>query len=132
MLLKLSEQIVYCYERAGESRTQAANCLNERDKQEHLELERRWLTLARSYELSERIGRFNDEYGRRLRVLIPSEPSHPTIPLVRCSGCAKRMRLSQIVPCLPTSRLADAWTFICECGLSCEQVVDRRPAPTGF
>jgi hypothetical protein len=130
MLQRLSDQIAYCNERAGESRATARNCSNERDKQEHLELERRWLQLARSYELSERIGHFGDELGRLLRMFLLPEPPHPAIPLVRCSECGKRMRLRQIVPCLHTSRLADTWTFICECGLSCEQVVDRAHAPT--
>ena len=52
--------------RAGQSRAKAANCTEERGVQEHLEVERCWLSLARCYELSERIGRFNDE---RVRVL---------------------------------------------------------------
>jgi hypothetical protein len=124
MLQKLSDQIAYCYERADESRATATNCTNERDKQRHLALGHQWLALARSYELSKRIGHFSDELGRQLRVLIPPEPPHPAIPVVRCSECGKRMRLRQIVPCLRTTRLADTWTFSCECGLSCEQVVD--------
>jgi hypothetical protein len=128
MLQKLSEQIAYCYERARECRATAASCSNERDKQGHLELEGRWLLLASSYELSERIGHFGDELERVLRVFIPPEPPHPAIPFVRCAECGRRMRLRQIVPCLPTSRLADTWTFICECGLSCERVMDRVTA----
>jgi hypothetical protein len=57
------------------------------DVQEHLQIERCWLTLARSYELSEHIGRFSDEIGRRrVRVLIAPNPPDPAIPIVRCSG----------------------------------------------
>ena len=129
MLQKLSDQIAYCYERAGESRATAASCYSESDKHEHLELERRWLALARTYELSERVGHFTDERGCQLRVLIPPEPPHPAIPVVRCRECGKRMRLGQVVPCLPTSHLADTWTFVCECGFSCDQVVDRARVP---
>jgi len=125
MLQQLSDQIAYCYERAVESRASAGNCSNERNRQELLELERRWLALARSYELSERIGHFGEELRRQLSVLIPPEPPHPAIPLVRCSECHKRMRLSQVVPCLPASRRADTWIFICECGFSRGQVVNR-------
>jgi hypothetical protein len=124
MLQKLSDQIAYCYERAGESRTKAADCSSECDREEHLEIERRWLLLAGSYELSERIGDFSDELTRRLRVLIPPKPPHPAIPLVRCPECHKRMRLAQIEPCLPADRFADTWTFACECSFSCERVVD--------
>jgi hypothetical protein len=130
VLQRLSEQIAYCYERAGESRAIAASCSNERDRQEHLEMERRWLVLAGSYELSERIGDFGDERRRRLRVLIPPKPPHPAIPLIRCSECEKRMRLTQVEPCLPVDRSADTWTFACECGFSCERVVDRTHTST--
>ena len=130
MLQKLSDQVAYCYERAGESRATAANCSNERDRRDHLELERRWLVQARSYELSERIGDFSDDLRRRLRVLIPPEPPHPAIPLIRCSECGKRMRLTQIEPYMPVGRSAYTWTFACKCGVSCEQVVDWEGAPT--
>jgi hypothetical protein len=125
VLQKLSDQIAYCYEQAGESRARASNCSNERDRHEHLELERRWLVLARSYELSERIEDFSGELRRRLRVLIPPQPPHPAIPIVRCSECGKRMKLTQVEPCLPVDRSADTWTFACECGFGCERVVDR-------
>jgi hypothetical protein len=125
VLQKLSDQIAYYYERAGESRAMAADCSNQRDRKEHLERERRWLVLAASYELSERIGDFSDELRRQLHVLIPPSPPHPAISLIRCSECGKRMRLAQLEPCLPVDRSADTWTFACECGFSCERVVDR-------
>jgi len=128
VLQKLLDQVAYCYERAGESRATAANCSNERDRRDHLELERRWLVLARSHELSERIGDFGDDLRRRLRVLIPPEPPHPAIPLIRCSECGKRMRLTQIEPYILVCRSAYTWTFACECGVSCERVADREGA----
>jgi len=130
VLQKLLDQVAYCYERAGESRATAANCSNERDRRDHLALERRWLVLARSYELSERIGDFSDDLRRRLCVLIPPEPPHPAIPLIRCSECGKRMRLTQIEPHMPVGRSAYTWTFACECGVSCERVADREGTPT--
>jgi hypothetical protein len=52
MLQKLSEPIAYCCQRASECRAKAANAANEAASQEYYELERRWLMLARSYELS--------------------------------------------------------------------------------
>jgi hypothetical protein len=131
VLQKLSEQIAYCYERAGESLASAANCSNERDRHDHLVLARRWLVLARSYELSERIEDFSDELRRRLRVLIPPRPPDPAIPLIRCTECGRRMRLTQLEPCVPVDRSADTWTFVCECGFSYERVVDRADVLSG-
>jgi hypothetical protein len=121
----------YCYDRVGQSRANAANCTEVGDIQERLQIERCWLTLARSYQLSEHIGRFSDEVGRRrVRVLTPPNPPDPAIPIVRCSESGKRTRLALIVPCLPATRRADTWTFACECGVSCVQVMDRAHAAT--
>ena len=80
MLQKFSTQVADCYERAGESRARAAAAANENDKTEYLNIERRWIMLARSYELNERITGFADEVKRRLRVLIPPAPPHPAVP----------------------------------------------------
>lgn len=58
MLLKLSEQIAHCY-RHAEACAQRAK--SERDpalQDDRLSMERRWITLARSYELSESIEQF--------------------------------------------------------------------------
>jgi hypothetical protein len=68
MLQKLSEQIAYCYQRASECRSKAADAVNESASQEYYELERRWLMLARSYELSERITDFTDFLRRRSKI----------------------------------------------------------------
>src|SRR5215471_758730 len=68
MLQKLSEEIAYCYQRANECRAKAADAANEAASQEYYELERRWLTLARSYELSERITDFTGELQRRSKI----------------------------------------------------------------
>ena len=71
MLQKLSEQIAHCYQRASECRAKAANAVNEAASQEYYELERRWLMLARSYELSERITEFSGEFWRKNKVANP-------------------------------------------------------------
>jgi len=124
MLQKVSEQIVYCYERASESRAKAAGACNEASQREYLEMERRWLALARSHELSERITTFNEENRRQLRVLIPSAPPHPAIPRVTCAVCSKKMRLTQIEPSLKREHVVDIATFTCTCGFSCQQIAD--------
>jgi hypothetical protein len=68
MLQRLSEQITHCYQRASECRAKAADAVNGAASQEYYELERRWLMLARSYELSERITDFTSEHRRRSKI----------------------------------------------------------------
>jgi hypothetical protein len=46
MLRKVQDQIAYCYQRAGECRSKAADVSDEVVKQELLDFERRWLMLA--------------------------------------------------------------------------------------
>ena len=65
MLQKLSEEVAYCYQSASECRAKAASALNEAASQEYQELERRWLMLARGYELGERIADFTGARARR-------------------------------------------------------------------
>ena len=55
VMLKLTEEIAECYRRAHESREQAERTPDPSLKQDFLDLERRWLSLARSYEFSERV-----------------------------------------------------------------------------
>src|SRR5215813_15470361 len=114
MLRKTSVQVADCYERAGESRARAAAAANEIDKTEYLNIERRWIMRARSYELSDRITGFNEELRRRLRVLIPPEPPHPAVPRATCAKCGGKMRLTQIEPGLKEGYGAN--TFTCKCG----------------
>ena len=121
MLQKTSAQVADCYERAGESRAKAAAAANEIDKTEYLNIERRWIMLARSYELSERVTGFNDEVRQRLRVLIPPKPPHPAMPRVTCAECGGKMRLTQIEPGLKEGHGANTSTFTCKCGFICRQ-----------
>src|SRR5215469_1252258 len=107
MFHKISPQVADCYERAGESRARAAAAANEIDKTEYLNIERRWIMRARSYELSERITGFNEELRRRLRVLIPPEPPHPAVPRATCIQCGGKMRLTQIEPALKDGHAAN-------------------------
>jgi hypothetical protein len=65
MLNNLSEQIRDCYAHAEECARKAADQTDPQLKQDFLDMERRWLTLAKSYELSERLEDFSDEAGRR-------------------------------------------------------------------
>jgi hypothetical protein len=122
MFLKASRQVADCYERAAESRSRAADSVNEIEKAEYLNLERRWMMLARSYELSESIAVSNEEAKQRLRVLIPPEPPHPAVPRLTCAECGGRMRLTQIEPALKEGQTS---TFACKCGFTCLRAADR-------
>jgi hypothetical protein len=123
MLRKVSGQVADCFERAAESRSRAVNAANEIERTEYLALERRWMMLARSYELSECLAGLNDE--QRLRVLIPPEPPHPAVPRLTCAECGGRMRLTQIEPALKEGQVANTSTFACKCGFTCLRAADR-------
>ncbi len=125
MVQKVSTQVANCYERAGESRARAAAAANEIDKTEYLSIERRWLMLARSHELRERIARSNEEVRGRLHVLIPPEPPHPAVPRLTCTACGGRMRLTQIEPAPKEGQFSNTSTFACKCGFTCRQAGDR-------
>ena len=125
MLQNISTQVADCYERAGESRARAAAAADENDKTEYLNIERRWIMRARSYELSERIMGFTEEVKRRLRVLIPPEPPHPAVPRVTCAHCGRKMRLTHIEPVVKGGLVTNTSAFACKCGFTCRQVADR-------
>lgn len=122
--MKTSSQIADCYERAVESRAKAAAAANEIDKAEYLNIERRWIMRARSYELSECITSLSEELKRRLRVLIPPEPPHPAVPRATCDQCGGTMRLTQIEPGLKEGHVANT-SFACKCGFTCRRAGDR-------
>ncbi len=65
MLSKIKEEIADCYRRAAECREKVELTNDPEMKRDLLALERSWLFLARSYELSERLSDFTDEAARR-------------------------------------------------------------------
>jgi len=67
MLLKLSVEIRECYRHAEEARQRAEATAHLPTKAEYQEMERRWLSLARSYEFSERLASFTNEVKRNIR-----------------------------------------------------------------
>ena len=125
MLRKVPDQIAWCYQRARECCARAADGTNEADKQGFLDLERRWLMLARSYELSERVTDYTNKIAHRLGALRPPEQQHPAIPRVRCPECGQRMRLAYIEPCADERRSADTSLFTCTCGYTYQLTTDR-------
>jgi PAS domain S-box-containing protein len=68
LLQKLSEKISLCYERAAEAREHADEMLNPEAKTDFLNMERRWLLLARSYEFGERLEDFTRENSGNVKI----------------------------------------------------------------
>jgi hypothetical protein len=66
VLNNLSGNIRECFQHAEDCARKAAAQTEPRVKQDFLDLEQRWLSLARSYEFTERISDFSDETKRNL------------------------------------------------------------------
>ncbi len=66
MLNNLSGDIRDCLQHAEDCALKAAAQTDPKLKQDLLDMERRWLSLARSYEFTERIGGFSGETKRKL------------------------------------------------------------------
>jgi hypothetical protein len=66
MLSSLSEHVRHCYERAEACARKAAAQCNPLRRQDYLEMERRWLWLARGYEASARVTDFYNEAKQRI------------------------------------------------------------------
>jgi PAS domain S-box-containing protein len=65
MLQNLSDQVRLCYERAAEAKERADMMRDLEAKADFLNMERRWLLLARSYEFGERLDDFTRENMRQ-------------------------------------------------------------------
>jgi hypothetical protein len=65
LLENLSEILRQCYEHAEECARQAQAVQNKKLRADYLRLEERWLKLARSYELGQRLKLFINETARR-------------------------------------------------------------------
>ena len=73
VLTETSEQIRGCYQHAQDWAQQAAAQTDRKLKEDFLDMERRWLTLARSCEFTERLTDFSDETKRQADKLPPLE-----------------------------------------------------------
>jgi len=65
VLSNRSEQVRECLQHADDCARQAAAHTDPKMKEDFLDLERRWLSLARSYEFTERLGDFCGEAKRQ-------------------------------------------------------------------
>jgi hypothetical protein len=69
MLNNLSKQVRECHLHAEHCARQASVQTDSKLKESYLEMEQRWLTLARSYEFTERLSDFSDQTKRRVNKL---------------------------------------------------------------
>lgn len=65
MLQKLSEEIADCYRHASHCRERAKEALDPATKRDFLDMEWRWLSLARSYEFAERLSDFTAPFRNK-------------------------------------------------------------------
>jgi hypothetical protein len=66
MLNNLREQSRQCYRHAEDCARKAAAQTDPKIKADFLDVERRWLLLAQSYEFTERLGDFSNETKRNV------------------------------------------------------------------
>lgn len=125
MLLKLAEKVADCHRRARDARQRADAATDPVLKQDYLNLERRWMMLAESYQFTERVSDFQHEVRKRIAVFRPPTPPDPALPRVMCPGCGKRMKLTQIEPAMEPNR-ADTNTFRCSCGETLQLTLKRH------
>jgi len=64
-LQKLTKEIAECHEHARACRERAERALDPAAKNDFLDQERRWLSLAHSYEFAERLSRFTVPLSKR-------------------------------------------------------------------
>jgi hypothetical protein len=122
MLRKASHQVTYCYQRAIEFREKSAAALDETTQHGFLEMEQRWLRLARSYETSRRIMDMIQEIEHSLKLRI--KQSQPALRQV-CPACGEHMWLADLEPALTEGLLAETLTVSCACGYSCQRTRTR-------
>ena len=82
MLQRANPKAKECYDRADRSRQRAQDARDDRERQDYLEAEQRWLKLAQSYDLADRLDHFLEPHR---------EPVHP-----RCKTCAVPMWLVDV------------------------------------
>ncbi len=121
MLQSLTKEIAACYQKAGDCRARAERSQDPAQRKHYRDAERRWLLLAKSHEMQQRLTHFTAEVRRRLH---GREPLHPAIPRVMCPDCGRNMRLARMEP-TGGERRADKVSFQCDCGFELQQTIDR-------
>ncbi|HKD30939.1 MAG TPA: PAS domain-containing protein [Xanthobacteraceae bacterium] len=84
MLQNLSDKVRLCYARAAEAKERAEEAADPEAKADFLKMERRWLLLARSFALGERLDDFTRDNSRRMKLARAFEP----YAMLQASGAA--------------------------------------------
>ena len=127
MLQKLSEKVAHCHRCAREAKEKAERATDRAVQRDYFNLERRWLMLAESYTLTERISIFHGDMKQRIAIFTPPTPPHPVLPRVMCPSCGRRMRLTQIEPTWDSGH-AERTSFECVCGHTLAETADQPDA----
>ena len=91
MLQRLSQEVAECHRHAREARETAERAA-EADKLDYLAIERRWLMLAESYELVQRITDFNAAAKQRMAAVFEQSDVRPVSILRRENATGRRER----------------------------------------
>ena len=67
MLQRTAKLVADCCQRAAESAQRARNAQNASDREFYLDMERRWMFLANSYEFTDRVTSASNELDRHHR-----------------------------------------------------------------
>jgi hypothetical protein len=89
----LSEKVADCHRRARDARESAERADDEGEELEYLAIERRWLLLAQSFELVERLSDFSTEAQKPTAADSLLEP--PSVS-PQCPACGKEMQRVRI------------------------------------
>lgn len=113
MLQPTSRKAALCYERAAEAKRKAEATANPLERTDQLEMEVRWLKLAESYELSERIAKIS---------------CHVALQKVAktCGFCCGRLRLKSAEPLRAFDGMENHTYECVECKRMCAFTVDVK------
>jgi PleD family two-component response regulator len=130
MLQNLSDKIRRCYERAVEARERADEALDPEAKADFLNMEKRWLQLARSYGFNERLGDFTQESVRQAKLrraklapvlhgqapinilIVDDEPKNLTVLEAILDGCGYRVVRAESAEQALLALLADEFALL--------------------
>jgi len=118
MLQKLSEQIRTCHERAAEARDKAETTADPALRAEFLDMESRWLFLARSYQFTEGLADFTAANRQRQSIFerkrhdASANPRHkePTVDMY--FSVKLKVRISAVDPEAPQKAIDESKTVL--------------------
>jgi len=134
MSYSLSKQIAHCYFRAWKCGELAARSINAADRQVYGERKQAWLTLARSYEFSERLGQMLKEMQKQgERSFLLSRNTVTATKLPKCPTCNIEMQFLASQPIkqmfVQATTLFERAFFICP---NCRWLSDQLIAMPSF